>query len=604
MLGAMSRRLRHRGPDDLDEVVLVEGGWEVGLAHTRLSILDLEGGRQPLSADGATIVFNGEIFNHAELRRALEAEGYAFRTRSDTEVLLRHWQRQGEDGVSALNGMFAFAIWDGPERRLTLARDRAGIKPLYYAELPGGGMAFASELSALLAHPDVPRTLDRESLASYLFSDYVAAPRTILRRVKKLPPGSLLAWRSGRAREPVTYWRLAPSSLRGPLASPEAEFWDRFTAAVRRQLVADVRVGVFLSGGLDSSLVAAAASAQAGRLPTFTIRFADRDFDESDYARQVARHLGTDHHEESLDEKGLLEAIDPALDHLDEPLADPSVLPTYVLSRAAARHVKVVLGGDGGDELWAGYPTYRAHRLARWIERSGLVPLLAPLVGRLPVRTGYQSLEWKLKRLFLRWDDEPLRRHLRWMSAADLPHVGAAFPGVALSPLAPAAAQAPPFPEGLSRWLALDFATYLSGSVLTKVDRMSMANGLEVRPPFLDNELVRWAFSLPDSLKWRSGAGKWLLRRVALTRLPRSIVTRPKRGFAVPLARWLRGPLQDRLLGALASSPLWNCPGIDKGVFSEWNRRLMIGREDHSKPLWSVLVLDHWMRKERIDSFS
>jgi asparagine synthase (glutamine-hydrolysing) len=615
-LARMLAQVAHRGPDGQGEwrgtLDDAGGAWRVALGHRRLAIIDLATGAQPMdNEDGSVVItFNGEIYNFAALRPALERAGHRFKTRSDTETIIHHLEQHGEGGVRDLSGMFAFALWDARAGRLTLARDRVGIKPLYYAEVAGGGIVFASELAAVLAHGGIDGTLSAEGLASYFFSDYVHPPHTIVRGVKKLPPGHTVVWERGRLGAPRAFWQvpLAPGSAvvrgaDGPLAE---ELWRRLGDAVEAQLVSDVPVGIFLSGGVDSSCVAALAAKRApGRMKAFSIGFDTKTFDESDYARLVAGRLGVEHIVETLREETLLDVLDPALDRLDEPLGDPSYLPTFLLSRLAARHVKVVVGGDGGDELWAGYPTYRAHRYAA-IYGKIPAPLRALLstqaIDRLPVDHRYQSLEWKLRRFTQRYDDDRVRRHLRWMSALDLPDLATALgrAGNGLDGLTPATL-ATRLPGDGSDWLnqilALDFTTYMPGSVLTKVDRASMAHGLEVRPPLLDNQVVDWAFSLSSRYKLRGTQGKYLLKRAAQGSVPDEVIHRPKKGFAIPLARWLAGPLRPRLDALVASSPVWDLGVLDQPTFATWNREHHDHQRDRSKPLWALLVLDHWLRR-------
>jgi len=437
LIERMAARLSHRGPDGSGVWLDTRDGWHVALGHRRLAVIDLEGGRQPLgNEDGSVqVTYNGELYDFLSLRAALERRGHRFATRCDTETIVHHWEEYGVAGLRELNGMFAFGLWDRAAGTLLLARDRAGIKPLYYAPLPDGGLAFASELRALLLHPGVERAIDPAGLASYFFVDYVHPPHTIVKGAKKLAPGGFLEWAGGAVAEPRAFWsmRTGPADdSPGTAAEAAAKVIDRLDAAVAAQLVADVPVGIFLSGGIDSSLVTALAARHARHpLTTFSIGFADAEFDESRYARQVAAHVGTRHVEQTYSEAELLQTFEDATGCLDEPLADPSILPTYALSKLAARHVKVVLSGDGGDELWGGYPTYKAHRLAavyRRVPAAARRALIAPAVARLPVARGYQSFDWKAKRFVLRWDDGPVRRHLRWMSNLDLPDLALAIP--------------------------------------------------------------------------------------------------------------------------------------------------------------------------------
>ena len=603
-LPRMLARIAHRGPDGEGVWDRTMGGWQVAIGHRRLSIIDVAGGAQPMeNAEGDVIItYNGEVYNFMGLRAGLERAGHQFRTRSDTEVILHQFMQHGAGGITALNGMFAFAIWEARTRRLTLARDRAGIKPLYYAELPDGGIVFASELSALLAHGGVDRELSIEGLASYFFSDYVHPPATIVRKVRKLPPGHSIIWQDGNFGLPHAYWQMPPPQPAPdkPDAELAAELWSDLSRVVADQLVSDVPVGIFLSGGIDSSCVATAAAAAGGRMKAFSIGFDDATFDESRYARMVAERLDVEWVTETLHERNLIDVMDVALDFIDEPLADPSYLPTFLLSRLASRHVKVVVGGDGGDELWGGYPTYRAHRLAQvyrrvpgWVRKF----VIGGAVGRLPINDRYQSLEWKLRRFTKRWDDDLVTRHLRWMSSVDLPDLARAIPAAKGMLPATLATPLPETDDWLQRILALDFATYMPGSVLTKVDRASMAHGLEVRPPLLDDDMVDRASALPSRYKLRRGSGKYLLKLAARGKIPDEIIDRPKKGFGIPLAAWLRGPLKDRIDQVVKNSPAFGNGILDGDVFRRWNDEHQAKRADHSKPLWAMLVLDHWFRR-------
>ena len=600
----MMNHLRHRGPDGAGEWFGEREDWHVALGHRRLAIIDLKGGRQPMgNEDGSLqITYNGEVYNFGALRAALEKAEHRFTSKSDTEVVVHHFEQHGVAGLADLNGMFAFAIWNQDTGELTLARDRAGIKPLYFATTGDGGMFFASELSALLQHAACPRNISVDGIAQYFFSDYGRAPATVLEGVSRLGPGEYVTWRDGAVSKARPFWRLSEVQPRASLPGQGElafELWDKTSQAVKRQLVADVPVGVFLSGGIDSSVVAALAQSHSKTaIRTFSIAFEDADFDESAHARTVAAFLKTHHTEEVLGEGQLLDTVDAALGSLDEPLGDPSYIPTYLLSKLAAQHVKVALGGDGGDELWAGYPTYRAHSYAELYKQ---VPtflrkqLINRAVAQLPVKDAYQSFEWKAKRFALRWNDDALVRHLRWMSNTDYPDLHLAIPQFRNLPLGFAGMDA-----GLNALLALDFSTYLPGSVLTKVDRASMAHGLEVRPPLLDNELIDWAFALPARFKLRNGTGKYLFKLAARSHLPESIINRSKKGFAIPLARWLRGPLATRVSSVLENSPVWNTGILKRNTFLAWNRDHQSRREDRSRPLWSLIVLDAWLRKNSL----
>jgi asparagine synthase (glutamine-hydrolysing) len=615
----MTDAIASRGPDGQGHWDTTFGEWIVALGHRRLSIIDLEGGMQPLGTEDALkqISFNGEIYNFKELRQALEKKGHRFQTRSDTEVALHQYLEHGVKGLAELDGMFAFALWDSTTGELLLVRDRVGIKPLYYATLPRGGVVFGSELSPLLAHPSVPRKVSTQGIASYFFSDYSHPPETAIEGVQKLEPGHYVIWNAGKLSDPQPYWTLNLDAEEAKengeshdVGAAAQELWQRLSGSVERAMISDVPVGVFLSGGLDSSIVAALARERSyGRLRTFSIGFENSDYDESPFAREVAKHLGSEHTEEILNESSLLEIIDPALDYLDEPLGDPSYLPTYLLSRLAARHVKVVLGGDGGDELWAGYPTYFAHKLGSayaHLPRVIRENIIEEIVSRIPVRDGYQTFEWKAKRFALRWDDHLYRRHLRWMSAMDLSDVQKAmnFEDASREPATLSFASLydeEKAKDQLNSILALDLQTYLPGSVLTKVDRASMAHSLEVRPPLLGNESVDWAFRQPSALKLHGRTKKFLLKKAAEGHLPDSIIHREKKGFAIPLSVWLRGPLKTRLERLFTESPLWSGDFLNRTTFLQWNEEHQNQRVDRSKALWALFVLDHWARRRDVE---
>jgi asparagine synthase (glutamine-hydrolysing) len=597
---AMCRAIAHRGPDGEGIVVRRANGRVATLGHRRLSIVDLSTGAQPMEdVDRRAIVtFNGEIYDHLRTRDRLATEhGARFATHSDTEVIVSGFAHEGERITRALHGMFAFCAFDQRDGTVLLARDRFGIKPLYVAHLPGGGIAFASELSAMLCVPELKKNVSDAGLASYLFSDYAHPPHTLIDGIEKLAPGELMIGRVGRAWERRSY---VPRDLEGPPPTP-TELWSTLGDAVESQLMSDVPLGVFLSGGLDSSCIAAlAARRSTTRLQAFCIAFEEASFDESEHARRMSAHLGLEHVEEKLGERAMLAVIDEVLDHLDEPLGDHSIVPTYLLCRLAARHVKVALGGDGADELFGGYPTYRAHllhaRLLRPIASLFRPRIARRLLERLPSSDAYQSLDWKVKRFLGRWDDETATRHLRWMSAIDLPELREVMGARFVSPATLALRSRGADPIAVAT--ALDFATYMPGSVLTKVDRASMAHGLEARPPFLDENVVALARRVPPRDKVRGRTNKWLLRQAAHDALPPAIAARGKHGFSVPLAAWLRGPLAPRLETILHDSPCWSV--LDRDAFARFATAHRQRRGDHAKGLWALVVLDAWMRRHGI----
>jgi asparagine synthase (glutamine-hydrolysing) len=599
---AMRDRLTHRGPDDCG--LLLDG--PVGLGHRRLSIVDLsEAGRNPMPNEDASlhVVLNGEVYNVLERRAEFAARGHAMRSRTDTEMLLHLYEELGPDLVHELRGMFAFALWDAPNRRLLVARDRVGKKPLYW-RADGGTFAFASELKALLADPAMERTVDPASLRAYLTLGYVPAPETILRGVHRLPPGSLLLVGPGGVEE--RRWWSPPVGPAIPRGDDEAaaELRHELEEAVRVRFMSDVPLGAFLSGGIDSSVVCALMARQMERpVRTFTIGFEGAPEDETVHARAVARHLGSEHHEFVVRPDAV--SILPWLVwHLDEPLADGSALPTWAVSEMARQHVTVVLSGDGGDETFAGYETYRlaaSYARADWVPgplRSGA----AQAAGALS-RAGMLDPAWV--RRFARLGQSPIERHLAIMSLAG--------PAEATALLAPAlraeaaardprarlrehvAAFDPRDPQAL---LHLDLTTYMTDDVLAKVDRMSMAHALEVRVPLLDTRVVEFASRLPFALKWRDGVSKWLLRRVARDLLPAPILARGKQGFGVPIERWFGGRF-----AAFVASTLSPAAVARRGLFDPDAVAGVIARATAPRPdraagrlLWALLVFELWAR--------
>jgi asparagine synthase (glutamine-hydrolysing) len=538
-LQRMGDALAYRGPDG-GGVYIAES---FGMGMRRLSIIDLKTGDQPLSNENGTvwIVFNGEIYNYRSLTAELTTRGHRFATASDTEVLVHLYEEHGARLVEHLRGMFAFAIWDGVRRTLLLGRDRLGIKPLYYADTLTG-MVFASELKSIVTSPWVARRLDGKAVAGYLQYGYVTDPLSILAGVRKLPPGHTMLVRDGRPERPLRYWSPTPffGAPRAPVSEEQAaaELRDALDTAVRSHLVSDVPVGAFLSGGIDSTAVVAAMVADAGeRLKTFSVGFREPGYDESPYARRVAQWFGTEHHELIVERRDV-DLLERVLEAVDEPFADSSAIPTYLVSKLAREHVKVVLSGDGGDELFAGYDRYVVDWRRRHAGVVGDLGLGGPLraVSRvLPEGAPGKNYLFNLS----------LSRMERYRDAVSL------FPGRDLAGLLAddrlVTDGESPFEEAmragrgldpLSRLQALDLMTYLPGDILTKVDRMSMANSLEARVPLLDHELVEFGCRLPVGLRFRGGVTKYLLKRVLKGRVPDEVLTRPKQGFAVPLQAW------------------------------------------------------------------
>jgi asparagine synthase (glutamine-hydrolysing) len=534
MIERMTATLAHRGPDG--DGIYCEG--PAALGHRRLSIIDLAGGAQPMANEDNTVwlTYNGELYNELELRRELLAKGHTYRTSCDTETLIHLYEEEGINFARRLNGMFTAGIWDSRRRRLVLVRDRMGQKPLFYGQLPDGGLAFGSEPKALLAHPSISRTLDHASLVRYLFYEYVPAPYSIWQSLHKLPRGHVLCWEDGKL-SVSSYWdshQSNPSGLNFEAAA--GQFWNQFRDAVSRHRRSDVPIGVFLSGGIDSSSVAAALCEiePASSVHTFSIGFEDPSFDETRHARAVAHHLGTNHHEQTFSIDTVYQLLPKVASWLDEPFGDASILPTHLLSRFARSEVKVILGGDGADELLAGYPTFLAERAAgvfRCLPRSAQA-LAGVAVRKLPVDHRNFSFDFKVKQ-FLRGAAEPLPlAHQRWLgsfSGAEIDELllGGDPIGIEEEHLRRARLVGGGT-DALSRSLALYQDTYLPEDILTKVDRASMACGLEVRAPFLDARLVDFMHSLPPSFKYSRNRTKRLLKRAAASRLPASILARPK----------------------------------------------------------------------------
>ncbi len=596
----MAAALRHRGPDGA-------GVWSAGsgtLGHRRLAVVDLsDAAAQPMTAGEVGLTYNGETYDHLALRDELARAGAAFTSRSDTEVVLRGYLAWGEAVVERLDGMFALGVWDAARGRLLLARDRYGEKPLYYVLLADGGLAFASEPRALrLLPPELlghPWQVDRAALAQYLATDTFPGETTVWRGVRKLPPGATLVWEAGRARL-RRYWTRRYGHLELGAREAEARLWELLVRAVERRLMSDVPLGVFLSGGLDSSAVLAAAAevTDAARLRTFAIGFREASYDESPFAAAVARHVGARHDVLVLDAPELLAHLPEVLDHLDEPLADASVVPTYALCKFARREVTVALGGDGGDELLCGYDTFVAERLARpYLRLPRLVraPLEAAAL-RLPASPGRMSAPFLARRFVRGLDPDPLRRNVRWFGSflpeeASALVIGAPSPSELFAEL-----ERGPRPAGEEGVLDLWTRWYLPDDVLTKVDRASMAVSLEARAPFLDPELAAFAHGLPLRYKLRGLTRKWLLKRALRGRLPQAVLRRRKQGFAAPVADWLRGPLRAELLELLAPAALERAGLLRPEPVQRLVREHLAGR-DHRKELWALYVLQRWLAR-------
>lgn len=609
LLVAMNDAQYHRGPDQRG--IHLEPG--LGLGHRRLSIIDLSSGRQPLYNEdrSVVVVFNGEIYNFGSLRRELLQAGHRFETDCDTEVIVHGWEEWGERCVERFRGMFAFALWDRNRRQLFLARDRIGKKPLYYTQTNSGLLVFGSELKAVLVHPDVSRHLDVQAVEDYFTFGYVPDPRSIYRDVRKLDPGhiALVEPAVGPAPRIRQYWdlRFTANGVREE-AQAVRELVTKLDEAVRVRMIADVPLGAFLSGGVDSSaVVALMARSRSEPITTCSIAFTDPQFDESAYARSVAERYRTQHH---VDEVGVddFDLLDRLVEIYDEPFADSSAIPTYRVCEAARRHVTVALSGDGGDEGFAGYRRYR------WHLREEAVRDLLPQAIRGP-------LFGALGTLYPKWDWLPsVFRAKSTLQALARTSVDAYLHNFSVIPDQPRSAlyspelrrtldgyharevfarhlpNAPDDPLALVQYL--DFKTYLPGDILVKVDRASMAHSLEVRVPMLDHEFVEWHATLPSALKLHNMQGKYLLKRAMEGYLSHDVLYRPKMGFAVPIGRWLKGPLRARVKTALCGDVMG-----DSRLFEMARMRRLVeehasGARDHSAAIWALLMFEGFLRRQ------
>lgn len=608
ILRSMGDALRHRGPDGEGEIIQNSRELWIGLGHKRLSIIDLSSAaKQPMSNEDGTIwiTYNGEIYNFRELRTELEGRGHHFKSNSDTEVIIHLYEEMGTRCLERLKGMFAFAIWDHGEETLFLARDRLGKKPLHYA-LYDGGIVFASEIKALLKAPKVGREIDLSSLNKYLTYEYVPAPNTIFKSIKKIRPGHYLLYKNGEIKE-EKYWDVPlldyPIGYKTEVEYVE-ELREILERAVRLRLVADVPVGVFLSGGIDSSLVAALAKRSNEEIECFSIGFDERSFDESRYATKIALALNLKHHLKILSMREILENLYSLPRILDEPLADASILPTYLLSKWTSEKAKVSLSGDGGDELFAGYPTYQAHKLVTYYDLlpGVLKNAVKSIASRLPVSHKNISADFKIKQFLKGAGVSSEIRFFIWMGGlidsekkellsddlkAVLRHHNTyedIFAYITESGLT----------KDLERILYLSMKLYLQDDILVKMDRAAMANALEVRCPFLDQEFVEFACRLPTHYKLNGLKTKYLLKKAAKGIVPDEIINRRKKGFGIPISRWLTGDLKDFMLhyleeGRIRRQGFFNYPYIKKLIDDHLEKN-----KDNRKALWTLLVFQIW----------
>jgi asparagine synthase (glutamine-hydrolysing) len=599
-LRAMARAISHRGPDDEGFLETDSARWRIGLAHRRLSIIDLSTGHQPLgNEDGSVqIAFNGEIYNFQILRAELMALGHRFATHSDTETIVHAYEQWGDECVVRLRGMFAFAIWDSRRQRLLLARDRFGKKPLYLCQF-GETLLFGSEIKALLAFPEVPREIDHESIWDYLAYRYVPGPHTLFKGIRKLMPGCVAAWEQGRLTESRYYTppdREALASASVP-ADPVGAFLDKLDEAVRVRMVSDVPFGAFLSGGIDSSAVVGLMSRHSSQpVKTFSVGFQEAAYSELGYAKTIADLFGTAHHELVVSQDHLMEHLPALVRFRDAPVAEPSDIPIYLLSREAAKSVKMVVTGEGSDEFLGGYPKHAFERYARTYQafpRAVRDGLLAPLVGALPYR--FRRAKTAIVNLGLEDFEERMPRWFGALSRAEREDL------VALQPARRSAGgvqfETPASNSPLRRILYFDQTSWLPDNLLERGDRMTMAASIEARMPFMDHELAALVSGLPDRFRVRGHTGKWLLREAMKRVLPAHILSRPKVGFRVPVNEWFQGSmrayLHDHLLGADSRTRKYFQEKALSRVLTEHAQ----GRQNHEKLLWCLLNLELWHRE-------
>ena len=585
-LPAMAHALAHRGPDG-EQIV---GHERARLGARRLAIMDLTTGDQPFqSPDGAIwMVCNGEIYNSPALRAEATGWGYPFRSRGDIENIVPFYERFGPDAVARLEGMFGLAVWDDRRQRLVLARDRAGEKPLFWTEV-GGELRFASELQALLVFPDQPRRLDHDAALRYAALGYVPAPRTMIAGIQKLPPGQLLeAGRDGvRVR---AFWSAAAAASAPARLEDPATLRDVLLGAVRRELMSDVPVGVFTSGGLDSSFLAGAASRvmPGERIHTYAVRFTAAGFDESDFAQTVTKDIRTVHHVVTADAAALRRAFDVVTERLGEPVGDPAILPTYLLADAARTDVKVVLSGEGADELFGGYPTYLGHKAAGLVRRIPGRSVLKRVLNVIPASTGRVTMEFLLKQLVAAAELEPLARHLTWFGALGPDSETLAWARRTLDGF--------PVEPSLNRLLWLDFLSYLPDNLLVKVDRGTMLASIEARAPYLDREVLELALPAAAALKVRGITTKAILKAAARGIVPERVIRRRKRGLSVPVARWLNEGLADVANRHLARPRLF--PGAPTATLLAEHRA---GSANHARKLWPLLIAELWAERWNVE---
>lgn len=601
ILKSMCNEIEHRGPDD--EGIYFDNS--IGLGMRRLSIIDLFTGHQPIHNEDESIwiVFNGEIYNFKELKNELEGEGHRFYTATDTEVILHLYEKMGKECVNKLNGMFAFALWDSNKKRLLLARDRLGIKPLHYS-IADNTIVFGSEIKAILKHPQIKREVNLRALHDFLSFEWIPAPATILKGVMKLPPGHFLLLENGKA-SVEKYWDLNFSRISKGEEQYEQEIYDNLKKSVQYRMISDVPLGAFLSGGIDSSSIVCIMSELSSQpVKTFTIGFSEESYNEVDFARRIAEQFGTEHHEKII-EPDAYDLIERVVKNLDEPFADVSSLPTYLVSEFARKYVTVVLTGDGGDETFAGYDQYDANRLMNTYNKmpnfmiKEVMPTFTNRLKPSPQKKGFKN---KLKR-FVEGAALPDKLgHMRWMIYFTEDEKASLYSRRISDQLRGADSYESIKTyfknnkgiDRLSRDLYLDTKLYLVDDILTKVDRMSMANSLEARVPLLDHNFVEFVASIPSSLKIQKGTRKYILKRAMRTKLPKIILERGKQGFSIPMKNWLRKELRDLMEDVLSKERLRRENYFDYHYVEKLKKGHLEGKYDHWHKLWALICFEMW----------
>jgi len=607
-ISSMCQTIVHRGPDD--QGIHTEDN--VCLGVRRLSIIDLETGHQPLSNEDGSVwtAFNGEIYNFLELRNELIQQGHQFKTKTDTESIVHSYEQWGQDFVTKANGMFAVSLWDKSKKKLILIRDRLGIKPLYYSLCKDGTLVFGSELKAILAYPKIKPSLNLKALDLFLTLEYIPSPHSIFENIYKLPAGSRLTYQNGTI-EIKRYWEL-PLDKKGErkeinrsLDSLQDELYSLLKQSVRSRLISDVPLGSFLSGGIDSScIVGLMHELGAAPLKTFSIGFEYNTYNELEHARRIARKFNTEHQEFTL-KPDILQLTEKLIFHLDEPLGDFSIFPTYLVSKMARQYVKVILSGDGGDELLAGYEHYQAQKLSQNLFMAPAHTMLPPLIKKIPPSPKKKGVWNKMQRYFQGIEIDKNLRHLRWMmflSPMEKQSLYSKDLARSLNGI-PSLIQTDPFPshfqkmepyDEINKELFLDLNTYMVDDILVKVDRMSMAASLETRVPFLDHHIVEFLFQIPGRLKLKGMSSKWLLKKTMERLLPKENIYRKKEGFSIPIKHWLRTELKEMMQDYLQESRikkegLFNAKEVNQLVDSHLKKK-----SNNSHQIWALLVFEIW----------